>query len=250
MKVNYAAHALPMQVTDHRFRLLPFVAAVVGIVLFVHLGNWQAAKAVDRAAEIAAFARRSHQPAQAISGMHADATDLQGAPVVVRGRFLTEQQFYVDNQQYQGQAGVHVVTPLLIQNSGVRVLVDRGWAPWGQSRTRVPEVPAPSGAVVVTGSATVPRAKKFFLMPDREDANPRLWRTIDLVRYAAIAGGPVQPWVILQNQDDAADTLVRQWPPPEDRVAMHRSYAWQWYGMAGALFLFFCATSWRKRTNA
>ena len=231
-------------------RLMPLVSTLAGVVLCVHLGNWQAAKASAKAKESAAFAARAQAAPQALTARLQDPADLQGAPVVVRGHYLIDQQVFLDNQQDHGRAGVHVIAPLRIEGSNVLVLVNRGWAPWGQSRVELPQVPAPKGEVVVTGSAVQPVFKKPFLMPDREDANPRIWNQINLARYAANTGAPVQPMVILQNQADASDGLVRDWPPPEDRVAMHRSYAWQWYAIATVLLLFFCGTRWRKRNTA
>jgi cytochrome oxidase assembly protein ShyY1 len=49
--------------------------------------------------------------------------------------------------------------------------------------------------------------------------------------------------VILQAQGDATDALVRNWKPPEDRSAMHQSYAYQWFGMALALIIFYAVAS-------
>jgi surfeit locus 1 family protein len=56
--------------------------------------------------------------------------------------------------------------------------------------------------------------------------------------------------LILQNQNDAPDALVRHWAPPEDRVAMHESYALQWFAMAAALLIFWMVASVRKRDVA
>ena len=231
-------------------RLLPLISTAAGVALCVHLGNWQAEKAAAKEKELAAFAARAQAAPHALTAQLQDPADLQGAPVVVRGQYVANQQVFLDNQQDHGRAGVQVITPLRIEGSNVLVLINRGWAPWGQSRSELPQAPAPTGDVVVTGSAILPLVKKPFLMPDRADANPRIWNQIDLARYATMAGTPVQPMVILQNRDDANDGLVRDWPPPEDRVAMHRSYAWQWYAIATALLLFFCGTRWRKWKTA
>jgi surfeit locus 1 family protein len=107
----------------------------------------------------------------------------------------------------------------------------------------LPTVPAPQGIVVVSGLAQVPTAKQFFLMPDHGDALPRLWSRLDLGRFAAERNETIQPVVILQAQGDATDALVRNWKPPEDRSAMHQSYAYQWFGMALALIIFYAVAS-------
>ncbi|NCP39597.1 MAG: hypothetical protein GW848_03695 [Rhodoferax sp.] len=77
----------------------------------------------------------------------------------------------------------------------------------------------------------------------------QLWLRVDLARYASQTGQAVQPVVLLQNQEDAADKLVRRWDPPEDRVAKHRGYAFQWFGMALALLIFYLVASVRKKVS-
>jgi len=62
-----------------------------------------------------------------------------------------------------------------------------------------------------------------------------------LERFAKANPGALQPVVLLQQDQGATDTLVRKWPAPEDRVAMHQSYSMQWFGMAAALLIF---TAW------
>lgn len=82
-------------------------------------------------------------------------------------------------------------------------------------------------------------------MPDRPEAS-NLWSRLDMARFADLLGSPLQPVVVLQTSD-SGDGLVRQWPPPEDRVAMHRGYAFQWFGMAIALLVFYLVANLRRR---
>ena len=246
---DYAVHHQPMQDFYFTFRPMAALATALSIALFIHLGNWQADKARTGAAAIAQFQARAHLPPVAMDGAVVDAAALRDMPIVVRGRYIAAEQFFLDNQQENGVAGVAVITPLEIAGSSVRVLVNRGWIGWGSSRAKLPAVAVPQGEVEIIGQANIPSNRKFFLMPDRDDVNPRLWSRIDLVRYAAMSGKTVQPLVILQNPDNASDTLVRDWLPPEDRVGMNKSYSFQWYGMAAALLVFFGVTSWRKRVS-
>jgi surfeit locus 1 family protein len=87
-------------------------------------------------------------------------------------------------------------------------------------------------------------------MPDRPEAWPELWSRLDLKRYTAQSNHPVQQVVLLQTSDDGGPKLVRKWPPPEDRAAMHQSYAMQWFGMALALAVFFGVASTRRSNVA
>ena len=145
---------------------------------------------------------------------------------------------------------MHVVTPLRIEGSAVRILVNRGWAGWTQGRQVLPVVNTPAGVVQVTGVATVPHNKAFFLMPSHAESLPRLWNQLDVERFAHEPADPVQPVVVLQDKMDAADGLIRNWQAPEDRVAKHQSYAYQWFGMALALLVFYVVASVHKQGRA
>ena len=91
---------------------------------------------------------------------------VQDAPITVVGNYEPDKQIFLDNRQEHGLPGVHVITPLKIEGSDTRILVNRGWAGWTQGRSVLPRVSTPTGRVQITGLASVPSAKKFFLMPE------------------------------------------------------------------------------------
>ena len=223
---------------------------LVGVVLFAKLGLWQAGKAELRAAEIAQFNARARLGPFVLNGTAITAATLQDAPVAAKGYFEPQEQFYVDNRQENDVPGVHVVTPLRLDGTQVRVLVNRGWVAWpGGSRRQLPKVNTPTGLVALEGIATVPVNKNFLLMPEHAESLPRLWPRLDLERFTAEQRYTVEPLVLLQTSPDAGTPLVRHWPPPEDRVARHQSYAYQWWGMALALVIFYGAATVRRRTT-
>lgn len=228
-------------------RLIPTLATVCLLALFVHLGLWQSGKAQRRAAELAQYSARARLGPIAIDARPVDPLQLQDAPVTVRGQYEPQHQFFVDNRQENGQPGVHVITPLKIEGSEARILVNRGWVGWTQGRQTLPAVATPQGVVQVSGVVAVPVNKKFFLMPEHAEVLPQLWSRLDVQRFAREHAYPVHEVVVLQSSADAADGLVRHWPAPEDRVAMHQSYACQWFGIAGALLVFYTVASLRRK---
>ena len=233
-----------------RFKLLPALGTLLGMALFVYLGLWQSGKGDRLQAVLDQRAARHALGPVPVGAALVDAAQLQDAPITVRGVYEPQWQFYLDNRQENDLPGVHVITPLKINGSDTRILINRGWVGWTQGRGVLPVVATPAGQVQITGLASVPSTKKFFLMPERPEASNKLVPRLDLARFAAQLGQPLQPVVLLQDSTDAADGLVRHWAPPENRVGMHRGYAFQWFGMALALLVFFGVASLRKKDAA
>ncbi|MDD2879590.1 MAG: SURF1 family protein [Rhodoferax sp.] len=229
-----------------QIRLIPTLAMLLGMALFIYLGAWQTGKGDRLEAELAQHALRGQLGPTVVTGQMLDAQAAQDAPLLVTGTFEAQHQIFLDNRQENGQPGVHVITPLHIDGSDTRILVNRGWIGWSQGRSVLPVVPTPLGRVQVVGLGVVPSTKKFFLMPDHPDAQTKLWTRVDMPRFASMIGHPLQPVVLEQTGGDVSDTLVRHWGPPEDRVGKHRGYAFQWFGMAAALLLFYLVASFRK----
>lgn len=236
----------PMFQNRLQIRLIPTLAMLLGLVMFIYLGLWQAGKGDRLAVELAQREQRSQLGPAVMTGQLVDAQAAQDATFTVIGTYEAQHQIFLDNRQENDQPGVHVITPLKIDGSETRILINRGWVGWTQGRSVLPVVATPEGRVKITGIANVPSTKKFFLMPDHPEAQATLWSRVDLQRFAQLIGHPLQPFVLQQTGGDASDTLVRHWAPPEDRVGMHRGYAFQWFGMAAALLLFYLFASWRK----
>ncbi|TXT39784.1 MAG: surfeit locus 1 [Comamonadaceae bacterium] len=239
----YSTISSPMR---FQIRLIPTLAMLLGLAVLVTLGAWQSGKGERLAQELAQRAERSQLGPSVVTGQLLDGASAHDAPFTVVGTYEAEHQIFLDNRQENDQPGVHVITPLKIEGSETRILINRGWVGWTQGRSVLPVVATPTGRVQVTGLAAVPSTKKFFLMPDHPEAPNKLWAKLDMARFQNLLGHPLQPVVLQQTGGDAPDTLVRHWPPPEDRVGKHRGYAFQWFGMALALVLFYLFACFRK----
>ncbi|MDD5031383.1 MAG: SURF1 family protein, partial [Rhodoferax sp.] len=205
-----------------QFRWIPALATLAGLALLIWLGLWQDGKGERLAAELAQRQARAQLGAVRIDAALVEASALNAAPISVTGRYEPDGQFFLDNRQLDGQPGLDVLTPLLIAGSQTRILVNRGWVAWPHGRGVLPTVVVPTGDVTVHGLASVPSTKKFFLMPEAPPTQGALRLRVDLAAIATQTGQPWQPVLLLQNQDDANDPLVRRWQPPENRVDKHR----------------------------
>ena len=235
--------------SGRRFRpsALGGVIALMFAIGCFHLGNWQHAKADRKLAAQSLQDQRGIDAAVSIAGPLVDAESLRARPVTVRGHFETDRQFFVDNRVHREMAGYHVLTPLRIEGSDTRVLVNRGWIPALANHSQTPQIDTPTGPVELHGTAIVPSGRFFTLGTEPAgSAWQAVWQNLDLARFTTLAPYPVQP-VVVQLAADAPAGFAREWPRPDERFERHLSYAWQWYGFAASAVLIWLALGWRPR---
>lgn len=243
MALHYASPGAGVRSLGSASRALAWVAVLALAAVFITLGRWQSGKA-----ERVAQARAHLQSANALAALdlttldaeRAQAQDWQDRRVVLRGVFEPEKTLYLDNRIENGQPGVHVLTPLRLAAGAQRVLINRGWVAWTRGQP-LPQVVTPAQPVSVQGRASVPSGKRFLFISDAAEANTQLWTRLDMGRAQERLGAGLWPIVVLQEDPAGAasvDGLLRHWPAPQDREAMHRGYAFQWYAMTLALALF------------
>ncbi|MEO8409384.1 MAG: SURF1 family protein [Propionivibrio sp.] len=222
----------------------PTLAAALLIPLFLAAGQWQWNKAEKKAQLQSELETLASGPAIAMPTTLADADALRFRRVTARGHYEPEKQILIDNRTYQGRAGYHVITPLRLEGSDLRVLVNRGWVPGLAEHHEVPVIDTPNGLVEAEGVAIVPSTRFFTLGTSAAPANAwqNVWQNLDLQRYAAEVGFPVQPVVLQLDAQSPAGGFVRDWPRPDDRRQVNVGYALQWWSFAATtifLWLFF-----------
>jgi len=231
---------LPPPAHRYRPRLLPTVATVAGIALFVTAGQWQRGRMEQKEALRKQFDAASAAVPAALPPDPADWAAWRYRSVAADGTFDGSRQILIDNKVEAGRAGYHVVTPLLLAD-GRAVLVDRGWIAAGETRTQLPISTPPAGAVTVHGRVNFPPSSYVELKHDAPAGV--VWQNLDPARFASITGVKVLPIVLEQTAAlDAGDILVRTWPAPDFGIEKHRIYMVQWYlfaATAACLWLYF-----------
>ena len=223
-----------------RTKLWPTMATIVVIITMISLGNWQISRAQEKEERHEQIGRLSEQPAVSISNDLVSIEDFKFKQVEARGTFITSHTIYLDNKMYKGAAGYHIVMPLKLTESSMHVLVNRGWVPAGRDRSILPIVTTPTDAVIVTGRAvSVPT--KVFALSDEIVAG-QVWPNLQLERVQQVTGLDLQPVMILQ-QDEWSDGLVRQWDRPDSGASVSWNYAAQWYGMATIVMIIYLVLS-------
>lgn len=206
---------------------LTAVLAVLGLV-FLSLGNWQRERAQGKDISQAAF-----DTAPLVTSLGGSPPDW--ARAVLTGRLDLARHLLLDNKLYRGRAGVHVLTPLELAQSGELVLINRGWLPLPPDRSALPEIPTPGDLIEVRGRLApisqpgVQLGEPAALQPDRW---PQLMVYPDWDRIETALGREVHDKVLYLDADHDAGFEDRNWTPFTMGPDRHRAYAVQWYGLA------------------
>ncbi|MEX0976506.1 MAG: SURF1 family protein [Woeseia sp.] len=209
--------------------LLPPLAGLVLLGLFVTLGMWQ----LDRAAE-----KRGISDSFTAGGdyveLSADASYGLYQPLRVSGRYLAERQFLLDNIVQESRLGYYVITPFEYAADKPLLLVNRGWIAREPEQGSLPDIGlGDDDEQVVRGRVGgLPRVGIRPGPPfDNTSSWPLLavWPTLDDLSSALQR--EVLPFVLLA--DPEADTaFVRRWEPQQIGPMRHIGYAFQWFALA------------------
>ncbi|HKQ30250.1 MAG TPA: SURF1 family protein [Burkholderiales bacterium] len=216
-------------------RPLWIAAAIVALFvpIFVGLGAWQLQRADQKQALQQEYDRRSSEAPLKLGAQPHTAEELRYRRLTVRGRYDPDYQILIDNRVHRGVVGYFVLTPLRIEGSDTRVLVNRGWVSIGAGRQHLPEVTPPSGVQDIAGVATLPIERAFTLgdaVPEGRGWHP-VWQFVDMKRYVDSVPFLAQPVVVLLDAH-VAGGYVREWPRLDTGIALHHGYAVQWFALA------------------
>ncbi len=209
--------------------LLPPLAGLVLLGLFVTLGMWQ----LDRAAEKRGISDSFNAGGDYIA-LSADASYALYQPLQVSGRYLADRQFLLENIVQDSRLGYYVVTPFEYAVDKPLLLVNRGWIAREPEQGSLPDISvSDDGVHVVRGRVGgLPRVGIRPGPPfDKTSSWPiqAVWPTVD--DLASALQRDVLPFVLLA--DPGADTaFVRRWEPQQIGPMRHLGYAFQWFALA------------------
>jgi len=228
-----------------RPRLGPTLITVPLFAALLALGFWQVERLHEKTeintyrAERAALAPID-LPDDPAAMSRLDASQLDFRRVRVAGRFANDRELYVYEPSQKGDAGYHVVTPLL-RDPGPSLLVDRGWVP--------PERKGPAsrasgeieGTVTITGFVRRGQGQGW-LTPANDPAHDA-WFWFDLPAMSKAAG--IDPPASFYLEADAVPNpggLPVGGQTPIELPSPHLNYAITWFSLAGALVVIYVAS--------
>ncbi len=217
------------------------LACLVVLGMLIALGTWQVERMQGKRAMIADRAQRLNAPPLNLPATIPIPEALDFRRVQVQGRFLHDRELYLGNKLRNGQAGYHVVTPLM-RADGSAVLVDRGWVPLDR---KLPESRAAGqldGQVVVQGIARLPRPAGWFVPKNQVEGN--FWFTVDLDEMGLAARlGTMLPVYIEAGPQQNPGGLPLGGQTDASLRDNHLVYAITWYSLAIALVVVYVLRS-------
>jgi len=211
-----------------------FILTGLLITLFVNLGFWQQGRLAERRASNAEIEERMGDEAIGVDAALAavsqslDVAALEYSNVTATGRFDAERLLMVRNETYRGQAGFHVIVPLVV--GGQALLVNIGWVPLGTEPTQAMSL-VPPETLEVRGLLRPTQIRPRIGREEPEGILTVVNR-IDIDRFQSQFEEDLMPfWVQLEEPDDPLALPVPLAPPSLDEGA-HFSYMIQWFSFA------------------
>lgn len=225
------------------------IAALIAVTIGVALGNWQMRRADQKEAIEAKLSARETAPPVVLGSAGISTDDIEYRRVIAEGDFVDHWPVYLENRPYNGTPGFYVLMPLKIRGTDRYVLVARGWLPRDSAdRAKLPSIETPRGTVRIEGVARRNPGQLLQLGQASELRPGVIAQNLSVEAFAKASGFTMHAFIIEQHAD-TADGLVRDWPRPSSGIDKHLGYAFQWYALAAAAFIFFVVTGFRRGTR-
>jgi cytochrome oxidase assembly protein ShyY1 len=209
-------------------RVAVMVIALLVAATCVNLGLWQLRRLDERRALNAEILHRRSTSPLSIEDVAGKAAVEPYRPAAARGRYDVDHEVLVFGRSLDGEAGHHVVTPLLLPGGGA-ILVVRGWVPFAMQAAPV-RAAAPSANEVRVKGFLAPDEGDGMVAPDADG----IVRVLDVRGIASSLPYDVfpLPLQLAKQAPPQPGSLPIPVPLPELSEGPHLSYAIQWFSFA------------------
>lgn len=212
-------------------RLVPSMAALLAVVLFVELGFWQLRRADESRAQQTMRSEREHLPSLDLNRLPADRMEsMLWRSATVSGRWQPGPGVLLDNQVTAGRAGYLVFGMLRPEGCSCALLVNRGWIEAGPDRATIPDLGRLPDTATLRGRLA-PLPPGGVGMRNDVDHLPGGLMRVQRMELATI---PLDPGirllpVTLRLDPESPDGFARNWTQPLQKSDRHQAYAVQWF---------------------
>lgn len=231
-----------------RFRpgLWATLSTLAVLVVLLWLGTWQVQRLAWKEALIAEREAGLAAEPLALPAEIADPERLEHRRALLSGTFLHDRELRLVNRTRGGQVGVHLVTPLALEDGRV-ILVDRGWVPIDRRDPATRAAGNPAGPVALEVLLRRPEARRSVFQHENEP-EAGIWFRVDPPAMAAAIGLPeVVPSLYAVALDTGRDGGLPK--GAEARVEIrndHLQYAVTWYALAGVLLTIYLVFGFKR----
>ena len=239
-------------------RIVATVSALLVIAIGCAAGIWQLGRADAKIALAANLLARQQMP---ILSANAGPWTLEEAAerrMIARGQYIPEAAIWLDNRprpipllgSNTAQSGFYLMMPLRLEDKDEVLWINRGWAPRNnENRETLPPVQTPNKVINVEGVVFAHPGKVYELGGNKSSADiskPRIEQNFDLGMEGKLRGWTQLPFILREVEAGVDDGLLRDWAPLTSGVDRHYAYAFQWFALAFAGFLFWLISGLRQ----
>lgn len=241
----------PLHLGHYRFApaFWPSVAFALVLPLLLSLGLWQMQRAAAKQELVEQRAASELVAPLLLRGESSLSEADRYRSAQVRGHYVAEQQWLLDNRVYRGQPGYHVFTAFRVAGAEApTLLVNRGWVAVGASREFLPALPVTEQLVTLTGRLDSPASVGLVVgeVPLESVAEKVLVQSLEIAGLADARGMSLMRYALVIDEGQPGG-LQYDWSPiPEMGPEKHLGYAVQWFGLAVALLIIFVGVNTRR----
>ncbi|MBU3581877.1 SURF1 family protein [Polynucleobacter sp. AP-Capit-er-40B-B4] len=221
-------------------------------------GIWQLSRADTKIALAANLLARQQMPILSANAGPWTLEEARERRMIARGQYIPEAAIWLDNRprpvppagSTTAQSGFYLMMPLRLEGKDEILWVNRGWAPRNnENRETLPPVQTPNRIVNVEGIVFAQPGKVYELGSGKnviDPSKPRIEQNFDLVSEGKLHHWTQASFILREVEVGSGDGLLREWAPLTSGVDRHYAYAFQWFALAFAGFVFWLATGLRQ----
>ncbi|WP_255530626.1 SURF1 family protein [Polynucleobacter sp. UB-Tiil-W10] len=239
-------------------RIVATVSALLVVAIGCSAGIWQLSRAETKIALAANLLARQKMPILSANAGPLTLEEASERRMIARGQYIPESAIWLDNRprpippggSTTAQSGFYLMMPLRLEGKDGILWVNRGWAPRNnENRETLPPVQTPNKVVNIEGIVFAHPGRVFELGSKKiaeAVSGPRIEQNFDLTAEGKLHSWNQAPFILREVEVGTEDGLLRDWAPLTSGVDRHYAYAFQWFALAFAGFLFWLVTGLRQ----
>ncbi len=211
-------------------------------IILICLGTWQIKRLFWKNELIQFYNTQFSKNVILLNNHEIPPKNIEYRKAKIKGKFLNSSEILVTGKTYEGNAGFHVVTPLLT-NNGNLYFVNRGWVSEKYKSQDTRKFSIIEGETIISGIIRLPQKKGYFV--PKNDIKKNFWITIiptEMKRKIPINNVNIITNIYIDALRSSNKIKLPIGVKSEIQLRnQHLSYALTWYSLAFALIYVYLA---------